>query len=91
MLSTECVTIPKGVFITDNDNGDKVIFNYNNGQYYGLDKMGAYFWNLINEHGNLNIIINIVINRFEVDRNLVTKDLLKLIEHLEKEGLVQLS
>lgn len=91
MLSTNCITIPKGVFITDNENGDKVIFNYNNGQYYGLDKMGAYFWNLLCEHKNIDMIIDIVMNKFEVDKHLVTNDLLTLINNLEKEGLVQLS
>jgi hypothetical protein len=91
MFTNFHVIIPEGIFSTENDRGDKIIFNYNNGQYYGLDKMGAHYWNLINEHKDLNKVINITLNKFDIDKDTVIKDLSKLIEHFEREGLVQLS
>jgi hypothetical protein len=70
----------------------KVILNYDKGEYYSLNEVGAFIWDELKTTSlSMEQIIDKVIDAFEVTRNNCEKDIIELLEDLEKEKLLGVS
>lgn len=70
---------------------DAFLLNIKADKYYGLDKVGARLWELLNEGKSLKDSHQIILNEYEVDPAQLEKDLLRLIEDLLDKGLVEVA
>jgi hypothetical protein len=58
-------------------------------RYFGLDNVGTRFWQLLHEHGgDLEKIVTVMLDEYDVDEATLRHDLGGLIGRLAAEGLV---
>ena len=66
---------------------EAVLLNLKTGVYYGLNPVGTRAWQLMVEHGALAQVLDVMLDEYEVDRELLEKDLLDLGRQLQDAGL----
>ncbi len=72
------------------DLGDEVaILHLWEGEYYGLDAVGARVWSLIQEPRTLREIHEVLVSEYEVEPDRCERDLIALLHGLANEGLVE--
>jgi hypothetical protein len=69
--------------------GEAAILNLKDGAYYGLNEVGASVWQLIQTPLSVSQIRDALLDRFEVDPERCTKDLIELLSELVDLGLVE--
>jgi Coenzyme PQQ synthesis protein D (PqqD) len=65
------------------------ILNLKNGTYYGLDRVGAYVWNLIQQPRSVAEIHRAMLAKYEIDEARCERELLDLLGELRSEGLIE--
>jgi hypothetical protein len=70
---------------------DAFLLNTKTNKYYGLEKVGARLWELLNEGRSLNDAHQIILSEYEVDPAQLEQDLLELIDNLTENGLVEIA
>ena len=69
--------------------GDEtVILDLASGTYYGLDPVGARMWQLMADGQTLAAICDTMLDEYEVAREALEGDILRLTEELHVKGLV---
>jgi len=69
--------------------GDEtVILDLASGTYYGLDPVGARMWQLMADGQTLAAICDTMLDEYEVAREALEGDILRLTEELHAKGLV---
>ena len=72
--------------------GDEtVILDLASGTYYGLDPVGARMWQLMTDEQTLAAICDTLLDEYEVTREALEGDILRLTEELLAKGLVSLA
>ena len=72
--------------------GDEcVLLHLKTGKYYGLNPVGLRMWQLILEKGDLEQVIQAMLDEYEVEPDQLRSDLLVLVEALEKNELLSRS
>ena len=65
------------------------ILNLRNETYYGLDRVGAYVWTLMQQPSSVTWLRNAMLERYDVDEQRCERELLELLETLRAEGLIE--
>lgn len=87
MNLSDKVTIPTQVMArTVGD--ETVILDLASGTYYGLDPVGARMWQLMAEGRTLGAVCEVMLDEYEVTREALEGDILRLTEELRAKGLV---
>ena len=69
--------------------GEKIILNFSKGNYYSLDEVGAFIWELLTtKPHSFEEIIEEVQENFDVDKTNCSSDIELLIQDLLKENLI---
>lgn len=69
--------------------GDEmVLLDFQSGMYYGLDPIGARIWQLLAAEHSLGDIVETILGEYDVAREEVERDIDRLVEELERRGLV---
>lgn len=69
--------------------GDEfAILDLEHSAYYGLDRVGARIWELIQQPTRLSVVLESVLAEFDVDEITARADLLALIDDLNEKCLV---
>ena len=71
--------------------GDVVIMSIDTGTYYGLDAVGACVWKLLEQPRTFADVIDGVVEHFEVDAEVVEKDLTAFLKEMQSEGIVSVT
>jgi hypothetical protein len=69
---------------------DAFLLNTTTNQYYGLEKVGARLWQLLNENNSLRSVHQILLKEYMVEPAELERDLLEVVAHLMENGLVVL-
>lgn len=69
--------------------GEAVILNMNTGIYHGLNEVGAFVWNLIEQPQVVKDIQQKLLQEYEIESSVCTNDLLMLLKDLHGEGLIE--
>lgn len=69
--------------------GEAVILDTTDGVYYGLDRVGARVWELLQEATTPAEISAVLIEEYEVEPERLERDVLALVTDLEAAGLVE--
>ena len=67
---------------------EAVLLNLNDSRYYGLDDVGTRIWQLIKDHGNVDMVVDQMLREYEVDEATLRRDLVALFEEMEQRGLL---
>ena len=71
--------------------GETVMMSIENGEYYGLDDIGSRIWKLIEKPVKVSDLIDTLLERFDVDRETCEKDVLKFLNELNEDKILQLN
>ena len=70
--------------------GEMVLLDMNSENYFGLDEVGSSIWQAIEaENGVLERVLPILLDEYEVEEDVLKRDLLDFVEKLVESGLVQ--
>lgn len=67
---------------------ETVILDLRSEAYFSLNEIGTRFWQMIEEYGNRNSIIGQLLEEFDVDAEVLNKDIDELMGKLVDAGLV---
>lgn len=91
MISSSSIVVASKEQVSCDLNGESVILNFKSGTYYGLNPVGSYIWNLIQNPKTVGEVEEAVLGHYEVDPSECKHDLLDLLDDLSKNELVKIS
>lgn len=68
--------------------GEAIIMNLSNGLYFSMDKVGAAVWELMENGHSVGEMADTLGSHFAVDSETVQGDVVRLLEQLVAEGLI---
>ena len=71
--------------------GEAVILHLDAGVYFGLNPVGTRLWQMMGAHGQLRPVFNAALAEFDVDPQVLERDLLDLVARLADKRLVVVS
>ncbi len=90
MNLNQTVTISDQV-ISQEVSGETVLLDLESESYFGLDEVGTRVWQLLNEDGNLQYVLDTMLEEFEVDKDTLESDLSELLNNLQTAGLIAMT
>ena len=69
--------------------GEVAILDLKTETYYGLDRVGAKIWTLIQEPRTVEEIRNVLVSEYEVEPGRCERDLIALLQSLADKGLIE--
>lgn len=69
--------------------GEGVLLNLQTGTYFGLDSMGTRIWDLIEEHGFLQKVLEKLVEESDVTKEQCVEDLTHFVSLLRKNKLIE--
>lgn len=89
------VAFDKKVSITDDVmvrevEGETVLLNLSNEQYYGLDDVGTRMWVNLTESDSIQVAFDALLAEYDVDEATLRTDVEKLVGDLMEQGLITL-
>jgi hypothetical protein len=69
--------------------GEAALLNLKSEAYYGLDKVGAVVWSLLEQPRTVEEITTALLQRFDVEPQRCEQDLLALLNQMEQANLVR--
>lgn len=70
--------------------GEAVMLDLETEKYYGLDEVGTRMWELLDEHGDVEKVIGLLLEEYEVAEDQLRTDMGELISQFAEHGLVQI-
>jgi hypothetical protein len=80
------INIPQVVH--DTIEGETILINLKNGNYYSFDKIGAVIWEIIEKKGDVNKLVNILTKKFNKQGEKIESAIDHFISSLLQENLV---
>ena len=68
--------------------GEAVILDLERGTYFGLNESGTRIWNLIQQHGSLEGVLEVLGQEYDAVPDTLKDDLLQLVRQLHQKGLI---
>jgi Coenzyme PQQ synthesis protein D (PqqD) len=68
--------------------GEAVLLQLEGGIYYKLNGSGSRIWTLIQEHGDVDKVLDSLAGEYEVDPAVARRDVDRIVEELEGRGLI---
>lgn len=65
-----------------------VLLDLESGVYFGLDPVGTRIWTLLSEHATPQAVCDAMAQEYEVERDVLAADVLRLVGELQETGLV---
>ena len=82
------ITFAETVFAQEVD-GEMVLLDMESENYFGLDEVGTAIWQAMQEYGTLQEVFNALLEQYDVEAEVLEKDLSEFIEKLVESGLVE--
>jgi Coenzyme PQQ synthesis protein D (PqqD) len=83
------VTVPDGVLIS-NLQEESVILNLDSERYYGLDDVGTRMLSVLSTSNSIEAAYQLLLEEYDVDGEVLRRDLLSLVEQLVAQGLINI-
>ncbi len=68
--------------------GEMVLLDMNSENYFGLDEVGTAIWQAIQEKETLKEVFDLLLEQYDVESDVLEKDLLDFVDKLVESGLV---
>ena len=69
--------------------GESVLLDLKSGVYFGLDAVGTRIWTLLQDHRDLQAVLQELLSEYEVSEETCAHDLMDLVSAMAEKGLVQ--
>lgn len=71
--------------------GEVVMLHIEKGEYYSLDKIGSFIWNVLDNHHTFRHLVDILLEEYEVAEETCINDTKPLLEDFLDKGLIEIS
>ncbi len=68
---------------------EMVLLDMNSENYFGLDEVGTDIWRAIEEKGVLQEVLEALLESYDVEEEILKKDLINFVQKLEESGLIK--
>lgn len=68
---------------------ESAILNLKNSVYYGMNAVGARVWNLLQQPRSVSDLRDVLLDEYEVEKELCERDLINLLQKMHGEGLIE--
>ena len=82
------ISFPDTVFAQEVD-GEMVLLDMDSENYFGLDEVGTSMWQAIQSKENLKEVLEVLLEQYEVEEEVLKKDLVTFVDKLQESGLVK--
>ena len=82
------ITFAETVFAQEVD-GEMVLLDMDSENYFGLDEVGTAIWQAMQEKESLKEVFEVLLGQYEVEEDVLRKDLIGFVEKLKESGLVK--
>lgn len=82
------ITFSDTVFAQEVD-GEMVLLDMESENYFGLDEVGTSIWQAMQEYGTLQEVFHAMLEQYDVEEEVLKKDLIGFVEKLVESGLVE--
>jgi hypothetical protein len=89
-LTTETTAVAAENALSTTIDGETVILHRDAGKYYGLNEVGTFIWELLQEPRSLDELCQEVITAYDVERQRCRNDIEELLVELAETDLVRL-
>ncbi len=69
--------------------GESVLLDLKSGVYFGLDAVGTRIWTLLQDHSDLQAVLQELLAEYEVSEETCARELMYLVSAMAEKGLVQ--
>lgn len=69
---------------------ESAILSMKNSVYYGMDAVGTRVWNLLKRPTRVAELRDALLEEYDVDRELCERDLMRLLQQMHDEGLIEI-
>jgi len=83
------ITFSDTVFAQEVD-GEMVLLDMNSENYFGLDEVGTAIWQAMQKSGSLKEVYQAMLEQYEVEPEVLEKDLLDFVQKLNDSGLAEI-
>ena len=84
------IKVPEAVLISRLQE-ESVILNLNSERYFGLDDVGTTFLNALTNSDSIEAAYEVLLEEYDVERDVLRADLTVLINRLLEQGLVEIA
>ena len=70
---------------------ETVLLDLDSENYFGLDSVGTRIWQLLNEGQDESDMVDILLGEYEVEREVLEKDISELLNRLNEAGLIKIA
>ncbi|MFZ3212156.1 MAG: PqqD family protein [Terriglobales bacterium] len=88
-LSLSLQVKPSEDVVWRNLQGESVLLDLKSGVYFGLDVVGTRIWTLLQDHSDLQAVLQELLAEYEVNEETCAHDLMDLVSAMAEKGLVQ--
>ena len=89
IIFTKRVSAPEAVLFRELE-GESVLLNVDSESYFGLDDVGTRIWLVLTESDSIQAAYDTLKDEYNVEPELLRRDLIELIEKLNENGLVRI-
>jgi ornithine carbamoyltransferase len=82
------ITFADTVFAQEVD-GEMVLLDMESENYFGLDEVGTAIWQAMQEYETLQEVLNALLEQYDVEAEVLEKDLSDFVDKLLESGLVE--
>jgi hypothetical protein len=89
-VSLSSVAVVSNELVSANLDGEVVILGFKSGSYYGLDQVGVFVWDLLQQPRQVSDIRNAIFEQYDVELVQCERDLLALLVDLADRQLIEI-
>lgn len=91
MISINTVVSQRKDIDTTDLNGDKVMMDLEYGKYFSLNSVGSRIWELIEEPVEINKVIDLLLEEYDISRDECEKNVLEFLDKLDNEKIISVN
>ena len=89
--SRDTISVPSDVLVQRLPDDESVFLNLATEEYFGLDPTGTAMWTALTETGTVAGALERLVEEFDADRAVLSRDLAALVEKLVGRGLIEVA
>ena len=89
-ISLGSVAVVSRELVSANLDGEVVILGFQSGSYYGLDRVGVFVWDLLQQPRKVSDIRDAIFDQYDVELAQCERDLLTLLMELANKQLIEI-
>lgn len=71
--------------------GETVMMSIEQGEYYGIDAIGAQIWNMLEEEKSIEDICASLCEKYDVEASVCQRDVIRFLENMHEQKIIEIA